>query len=190
MKKASVILDKNYTIARVDPRIFGSFIEHLGRAVYGGIYEPGHPLADEQGFRKDVLSFVSAPLERRLDVRGQMKLRLAVTSDCDDTAFYVRVSVRKADGKWYTLRDDIKSISWDTPNYAPGTEATIDYTLSDHAFRLEKGDCLRLDVAGANVAAFIPHTNFKGPFVEQAKSRVAHNAVVAEKCALVLPTAP
>ena len=45
--------------------------------------------------------------------------------------------VRKADGKWYTLRDDIKSISWDTPNYAPGTEATIAYTLSDHAFRLE-----------------------------------------------------
>ena len=48
MKKASVILDKDYTVARVDPRIFGSFIEHLGRAVYGGIYEPDHPLADEQ----------------------------------------------------------------------------------------------------------------------------------------------
>ena len=58
MKKASVILDKDYTVARVDPRIFGSFIEHLGRAVYGGIYEPDHPLADEQGFRRDVLEKV------------------------------------------------------------------------------------------------------------------------------------
>ena len=58
MKKASMILDKDYRIGRVDPRIFGSFIEHLGRAVYGGIYEPGHPNADEAGFRKDVIEKV------------------------------------------------------------------------------------------------------------------------------------
>ncbi len=58
MKKASLILDKNYVIGSVDKRLYGSFIEHLGRAVYGGIYEPGHPEADEQGFRRDVLSLV------------------------------------------------------------------------------------------------------------------------------------
>lgn len=56
--KASMIVDKDYQIAEVDRRIYGSFIEHLGRAVYGGIYEPGHPEADEQGFRKDVLELV------------------------------------------------------------------------------------------------------------------------------------
>ncbi|MCZ0702464.1 alpha-N-arabinofuranosidase [Natronobacillus azotifigens] len=56
--KAKMILDKNYQIAKVDERIYGSFIEHLGRAVYGGIYEPGHPEADEQGFRKDVIDLV------------------------------------------------------------------------------------------------------------------------------------
>lgn len=58
MKKASMILDKDYAIGRIDPRIYGSFIEHLGRAVYGGIYEPGHPTADENGFRKDVIDMV------------------------------------------------------------------------------------------------------------------------------------
>ncbi len=58
MKKASMILDKSYQIGRIDPRIYGSFIEHLGRAVYGGIYEPGHPTADEQGFRGDVIDLV------------------------------------------------------------------------------------------------------------------------------------
>lgn len=63
MKKAKVILDKDYIIGRIDPRLYGSFIEHLGRAVYGGIYEPGHPMADEQGFRRDVLEMV-----RRLGV--------------------------------------------------------------------------------------------------------------------------
>lgn len=55
---AKMILDKNFQIAKVDDRIYGSFIEHLGRAVYGGIYEPGHPEADEQGFRKDVINLV------------------------------------------------------------------------------------------------------------------------------------
>ena len=58
MKKASVILDKAFRIGTIDPRLYGSFIEHLGRAVYGGIYEPGHPLADEDGFRKDVMEAV------------------------------------------------------------------------------------------------------------------------------------
>ena len=58
MKQASMILDRDYTIGRIDPRIYGSFIEHLGRAVYGGIYEPGHPQADAQGFRRDVLKLV------------------------------------------------------------------------------------------------------------------------------------
>ena len=63
MKKASVVLDRDYEISRIDERIYGSFIEHLGRAVYGGIYEPGHPEADGLGFRKDVLAAV-----RRLGV--------------------------------------------------------------------------------------------------------------------------
>ena len=58
MKQAKIILDKDYQISRIDNRIFGSFIEHLGRAVYGGIYEPGHPLADESGFRTDVIDAV------------------------------------------------------------------------------------------------------------------------------------
>jgi alpha-N-arabinofuranosidase len=42
----------------IDPRLYGSFIEHLGRAVYTGIYEPGHPQADAAGFRRDVLDLV------------------------------------------------------------------------------------------------------------------------------------
>ena len=58
MKKVKIILDKDYVVGKVDERVFGSFIEHLGRAVYDGIYEPGHPQADEKGFRKDVIQLV------------------------------------------------------------------------------------------------------------------------------------
>ena len=56
--KVKLIADRDYTIGEVSPRLFGSFIEHLGRAVYGGVYEPGHPTADDQGFRQDVLALV------------------------------------------------------------------------------------------------------------------------------------
>ena len=56
MKKAVIKIDKDYKIGPVDNRIYGNFIEHIGRAVYGGIYDPGHPLADDMGFRKDVIA--------------------------------------------------------------------------------------------------------------------------------------
>jgi alpha-N-arabinofuranosidase len=56
--KATITLHKDRRIGEIDPRLYGSFIEHLGRAIYGGIYEPDHPTADEEGFRTDVLDLV------------------------------------------------------------------------------------------------------------------------------------
>lgn len=55
---ASVTLAPDRAIGDIDPRLFGSFIEHLGRAIYGGIYEPDHATADEHGFRQDVIELV------------------------------------------------------------------------------------------------------------------------------------
>ena len=56
--KAKITANKKFIIGDIDRRIYGSFIEHLGRAVYGGIYEPTHESADELGFRKDVIELV------------------------------------------------------------------------------------------------------------------------------------
>jgi len=55
---ARFTLHPELQIGEIDPRLYGSFIEHLGRAVYGGIYEPNHPSADRDGFRQDVLNLV------------------------------------------------------------------------------------------------------------------------------------
>ncbi|HLH72757.1 MAG TPA: alpha-L-arabinofuranosidase C-terminal domain-containing protein [Chloroflexota bacterium] len=52
---ARIKVDLDRTLGEVDRRIFGGFIEHLGRCIYGGIYEEGSPLSDERGFRRDVL---------------------------------------------------------------------------------------------------------------------------------------
>lgn len=57
--KAKITLAGELKIGEIDRRVFGSFIEHLGRAVYGGIYEPGHPMADENGLRMDVIKMIN-----------------------------------------------------------------------------------------------------------------------------------
>ncbi|WP_049576636.1 arabinosylfuranosidase ArfA [Nonomuraea sp. SBT364] len=55
MRTARLTLDRDFAVGPVDRRLFGSFVEHMGRCVYTGIFEPGHPAADERGFRTDVL---------------------------------------------------------------------------------------------------------------------------------------
>jgi alpha-L-arabinofuranosidase len=55
---ARFVLDPAFDVGVVDPRLFGAFVEHLGRCVYTGVYEPGHPTADEDGLRTDVLELI------------------------------------------------------------------------------------------------------------------------------------
>ena len=58
MKKADVKIHRDFQISEIDKRIYGNFVEHMGRGIYGGIYEPDHPSADEDGFRTDVMELV------------------------------------------------------------------------------------------------------------------------------------
>ena len=55
---ARIFIDSRRTIGALDRNLFGSFLEHLGRAIYEGIYDPGSPLSDVNGFRKDVMEEV------------------------------------------------------------------------------------------------------------------------------------
>ena len=64
---ARIVISPEFTIGTIDKRLFGSFVEHMGRCVYTGIYEPGHPDADDEGFRTDV--------ERLVDELGPTLVR-------------------------------------------------------------------------------------------------------------------
>ena len=59
MPNAHMTIDPHFTVGPINRRLFGSFVEHLGRCVYDGIYEPGHPTADADGFRQDVIDLVT-----------------------------------------------------------------------------------------------------------------------------------
>jgi alpha-N-arabinofuranosidase len=63
LKKAKIITDRHYIKGEVDKNLYGSFVEHIGRCIYEGIYEPDSRFADENGFRLDVIELV-----RELDV--------------------------------------------------------------------------------------------------------------------------
>jgi alpha-L-arabinofuranosidase len=56
--RANVTAHRDYTVSKIDDRLYSAFLEHLGRAVYTGIYEPGHPTADKNGMRGDVAKLV------------------------------------------------------------------------------------------------------------------------------------
>ncbi|MGL4696572.1 arabinosylfuranosidase ArfA [Enterococcus larvae] len=65
--KAKVLINKGNVLSEIDDRLYGSFIEHMGRAVYGGIFDPSHPMSDNYGFRNDVKALVkdlNVPLVR------------------------------------------------------------------------------------------------------------------------------
>ena len=58
MLKSHIVCNEKYIAGGIDSRLYGSFLEHMGRVIYHGVYEPGHACADEEGFRKDVLQAV------------------------------------------------------------------------------------------------------------------------------------
>src|SRR5262249_40152193 len=57
--QSRIFVDTRRTIAPLDPNVFGSFLEQLGRAIYEGIYDPGSKLADSTGFRQHVMDAIS-----------------------------------------------------------------------------------------------------------------------------------
>jgi alpha-L-arabinofuranosidase len=111
--KTRMRLDRDYRIGAVDPRIFGSFIEHLGRAVYGGIYEPGHPSADERGFRRDVLGLVR---ELGIPIVRYPGGNFVSSFNWEDSVGPVATRPRRLDLAWRTLEPNSfglgEFISW------------------------------------------------------------------------------
>lgn len=81
-RKVRAHLHTAFTVGDVDPRIYGGFVEHVGRAIYSGIYEPGHETADADGFRQDVLSLVRGAAGSTHQHAGSPTVVLLCLSSC------------------------------------------------------------------------------------------------------------
>lgn len=141
---------------------------------------------DAPNSRYDIISVYTEPFTEDTFVKGKMTAQLTVRSDCEDTGLYMRVSITEERGD-YGLRDDITSLCHQLGDYTPGTDVAIDFTFDEHAFLIRRGQRLRIDIASADNAHYVRHTNMKGLYSEQTAARIAHNTVDLALSTLTLP---
>ncbi len=141
----------------------------------------------EPGKRYDILTFYTPEFASDTFIKGKMTAKLTVRSTCEDTCFYVRVSLCKPEGD-YGLRDDINQISNFAPDYKPGDTVVMTFTFDEHAFFVKAGEKLRIDVSSSAFPLYVRHTNNRGLFSEQTTARIADNTVVCDLSELRVPT--
>ncbi|MBI5160017.1 MAG: alpha-N-arabinofuranosidase [Micrococcales bacterium] len=100
MPRARITLDRDFTVADVPRRLFGSFVEHMGRCVYTGIFEPGHPDADDSGYRRDVLELVKEMAPTIVRYPGG---NFVSGYDWEDGVGPVTDRPVRIDGAWHTI---------------------------------------------------------------------------------------
>ena len=146
----------------------------------------GAAFQDPPNSRYDIISVYSEPFAEDTLVKGRMTGALQVSSDCADTCFYARLSITTENGD-YGLRDDITSLCKQYPDYVPGSVVPLSFTFDEHAFLIQKGARIRLDIASADAAHYVPHTNKKGLYSIQTTAKIAHNTVFLKESYVDLP---
>ena len=146
----------------------------------------GNAWQDAPNSRYDIVSLYTPEFNEDVFVKGKMRAKLKVISDCEDTCFYVRLSLCKPEGD-YGLRDDINQISNFNVNYKPNEELEMDFSFDEHAFVIHKGEKIRIDISSSAFPHYVPHTNQRGLFSEQKNAKVATNTVRLDESHLELP---
>lgn len=175
----------------------------FGRGIVSYEYDPDNPATfkgglstnfgantwqDKPNLRDDILTLYTPEFTEDTFVKGKIKAKLKVKSNCEDTCFYIRISLCKSEGD-YGLRDDINQISNFCEAYVPDTEMDMDFSFDEHAFVIKKGEKLRIDISSSAFPLYVRHTNNKGLFSEQTTTKKAINTVVLDKSYLEIPVA-
>jgi len=144
--------------------------------------KPASLRQEPPGYRDDVISFLSDPLDEDLRIAGSVEVRLFVGSEAPDTAFSVNLMEVTPDGEAYNIRDGITSLSYRNGvklpvEYIPGSVVEVIIKLWPIAWTIRKGCRLRLDVSSSNFPAYHVHPNRSGCWALQADTRVARQTV-------------
>ena len=146
----------------------------------------GNSWQDAPNSRYDIVNFYTPEFDKDVFVKGKMKAKLKVSSDCEDTCFYIRLSLCKIEGD-YGLRDDINQISNFNVDYKQNEELEMDFSFDEHAFVIHKGEKIRIDISSSAFPYYVPHTNQRGLYSEQNTARIATNTVDLDESYLELP---
>lgn len=144
--------------------------------------ENGSLIQPEPGYRADVVSFVSEPVEEAICIYGKMKVHLFVASDCPDTAFTAKVMEVRENGKSYNIRSSITSIRHDTGRaYEPGTVEEVTVDMWDIVYEVKKGSRLRIDISSSDFPQYNIHSNYAGVWALQDKAQKAVQKIYCGK---------
>jgi len=179
--KSKTILLGNETVSYVyNPYDAPAFKGGLSRAFGGTVFQ------DLPNSRHDIISVYSEPFAQDTFVKGKMSAQLRVASDCEDTCFYVRISIEKERGD-LGIRDDITTLGFQLGEYTPNTPVTLQFTFDEHAFLIKRGERLRIDIASADNDHYVRHTNNAGLYSAQTTAKPARNTVFLQDSMLTLP---
>ena len=139
--------------------------------------------AQPAGAVDGVLSFVSAPFEENVDFYGKIRWNMKVKSDCDDTAFFMRVYFVE-NGIAYNLTETITSLSNINANYIAGEECLINIFTPPIGFTIKKGNSIRVDIA-SHSGLYVPNSNTKGHWAKVTETKIAKNTVICNEDAYI-----
>lgn len=144
--------------------------------------KPASLRQEPPGYRDDVITFMSGPLEEDLCIAGSVTVHLYVSSDAPDTAFSVNLMEVMPDGSSYNIRDGITSLSYrngaERPlDYTPGSVEEAAISLWPIVWTVRKGSRLRLDVSSSNFPAYHAHPNVSGCWALQADVQTARQTI-------------
>ena len=138
---------------------------HGAESLFKSITGVGSRIQPECNYRDDVLSFVSAPLDNKLDILGKIIVELYVSTDAEDTAFTARLMEVREDGT-YNVRGSIATLAFrdgeTRGSYTPGEIVKLTIDMWDIAWRFQKGSKLRLDISSSAFPEYAVHTNKAG----------------------------
>ncbi|OZG61028.1 hydrolase [Bifidobacterium myosotis] len=164
-----------------------------GEALLTTMNEIGARIQPEPGFRDDVITFESAPLECDLHIQGKISVELYISSSAPDTAFTAKLMCVDPDGTARNYRTSITTIALDTPNaasYTPGEVRRVTIDMWDICWMIPAGSRIRCDIASSDFPQYSIHTNHAGLWSEQTETQVAHQTIHmggATPSAIVLP---
>lgn len=124
---------------------------------------------------ESVLNFETDEFEKTESFFGRIRWKMDVSSDCEDTVFFIRFSMVE-DGEAYNLTETITSLSHINKNYVPGEKLTIDTYTQPIAFTIKPGCKIRVDIA-SDSDVYAPHANVRGHWAEVTETKIANNTV-------------
>ena len=126
------------------------------------------------GYRDDILSFVSEPLEEDMTIAGNVKVYLKVSTDADDTAFAFTLSEVTPSGEAYNMRTSIATLGYrdgllkPRVEYRRGSTVVLEIEALPIMWTVKAGNSLRLDIKSSQFPEYAVHSNTAGVWAEQA----------------------